>query len=245
MGSSLRAENLKCKRTFARKLVVIAPVCTVLLAFMGGIYFVANGYNWWYVLLFPGFITLLTALVNLNEEKKLHYRAVFAMPVSLAKTWTAKTALIGIYVAAASVIHLGGILLGMFTVRSCPGMTVPADKLMLATLLLIVTSLWQIPLCLFLSKKCGLLFTVLFNVGGGTALNLLTVSKFFWWVCPYSWAARLMCPVLGLLPNGLFAKSGDPMLNPSSIPAGIVLSLALFAVLLLLTADWFRRQEVK
>lgn len=241
----IQAENLKLKRTFARKLVIIAPVCTVLLAFLSGMYFVVNGYNWWYALIFPGFVTLLTALVNLNEEKKLHCRAVFALPVSLRKTWIAKTAVIGIYVAAASVIHLAGILLGMFTVRACPGMTVVVYKLVLATLLLIVVSLWQIPLCLFLSKKCGLLATVLLNLGGGTVLDLVAASKSFWWACPYSWATRMMCPVLGLLPSGLFADSGDPLLNPASIPEGTVLSLVLFAVLLFLTANWFRKQEVK
>ena len=245
MLNYIKAENLKCKRTFAKKLVIIAPVCVVLLAFMSGMYFVVNGYNWWYALLFPGFVTLLTALVSLNEEKKLRCRAVFALPVSLRKTWAAKTALIGIYIAAAGLIHLAGILLGMLTVRSCPGMTVPADRLMLATLLLIVTSLWQIPLCLFLSKKFGLLVTVLLNFGAGTVLDLLAVSKSFWWACPYSWATRMMCPVLGLLPSGLFAESGNPLLNPASIPVGTVLSLALFAVLLLLTANWFKKQEAK
>lgn len=69
MMNYLKAENLKCKGTFAKKLVIIAPVLMLLLALFSGRYFVENGYNWWYILIFPGFITLLSALVNQYEEK--------------------------------------------------------------------------------------------------------------------------------------------------------------------------------
>lgn len=243
MWKYIRAENLKCSRTFAKKLVVIAPLCMVLLAFGTGMYFTVNGYNWWYVLILPGFVTLLTALVNQNEDKKLHYRAVFALTVSLKKTWVAKVLMIGIYVAAACGIHMAGILVGMLTIRT--GMSVAVYKVIAATLLLILTSLWQIPLCLFLSKKFGLFVTVLFNLGGGIVLEILTVSKSFWWVCPYSWASRLMCPILGVLPQGVMAQADDPLLNSGVIPVGIVLSVLLFGLLLLVTAQWFPRQEVK
>lgn len=243
MLSYIQAENLKCSRTFAKKLVVITPVCMVLLAFGTGMYFTVNGYNWWYTLILPGFVTLLTALVNQNEDKKLRYRAVFALPVSLKKTWTAKVLLIGIYVAAACGIHMAGILLGVFTIRS--GMSVAFYRIIAATLLLIITSIWQIPLCLFLSKKFGLLTTILLNLGGGIVLEIIAATKSFWWVCPYSWASRLMCPVLGVLPQGVMAEAGDPLLNPGVIPLGIVLSIAFFALLLLVTAQWFPKQEVK
>jgi ABC-2 type transport system permease protein len=243
MLNYIKAENLKCSRTFAKKLVVIAPVCMILLAYISGKYFVENGYNWWYSLILPSFITLLTALINQNEEKGLRYRAVYVLPVSLKKAWIAKVTLIGIYVAAASMIHLAGILLGKATYNTASA--IAFGQVVAASMILIVTSLWQIPLCLFLSKKFGLLTTILLNVGGGTVLEIFAASKSFWWACPYSWATRLMCPVLGVLPQGVMAKAGDPMLNPGVIPVGIVLSLALFTLLLLVTSHWFPKQEVK
>lgn len=243
MLNYIKAENLKCKGTFAKKLVVIAPVCMLLLAFISGKYFVVNGYNWWYTLILPGFVTLLTALVNQNEDNKLHYRAVFALPVSLKKTWIAKVSLIGIYVSVANIIHMAGIILGRATYNTAS--TIVSYQVIAASVILIVTSLWQIPLCLFLSKKFGLLITILLNLGGGTVLQIFAASKSYWWACPYSWAARLMCPVLDVLPQGVMAKAGDTLLNPGVIPLGIVLSIILFTLLLLVTSQWFPKQEVK
>ena len=243
MPNYLKAENLKCKGTFAQKLIVIAPVLMILLALLSGKYFVENGYNWWYVLIFPGFITLLSALVDQYEEKKLNYRAVFALPVNLKRTWISKVSLIGVYMAIASLIHLAGILLGMTFYNTSSGIS--AVQVVGATSILIITSLWQIPLCLFLAKKFGLMPTVFLNLCGGITLEVLAVDKAWWWACPYSWSARLMCPVLGVLPQGVMAKPGDPMLNAGVIPVGIVLSIALFALLLFLTSQWFPKQEVK
>lgn len=243
MLNYIKAENLKCSRTFAKKLVIIAPVCMLLLALISGKYFIENGYNWWYTLILPGFVTLLTALVNQNEENKLHYRAVFVLPISLKNTWIAKVLLIGIYVSAAIIIHLAGILLGKATYNTAS--TIASYQVIAASVILIVTFLWQIPLCLFLSKKFGLLTTILLNLGGGTVLQIFAASKSYWWACPYSWATRLMCPVLGVLPQGVIAEVGDPMLNSGVVPLGIILSIALFALLLIVTAHWFPKQEVK
>lgn len=243
MLNYIKAENLKCTRTFAKKLVMIAPLVMILFAIVSGRYFAENGYNWWYTMIFPGFITLITALINQNEENKLHYQTIFALPVSLRKVWISKVLLIAVYVATACLIHLVGIILGKHFYNSASVITVP--QMIAATLILIIVSLWQIPLCLFLSKKFGLMATILLNVSGGIVLDLCTTSTSFWWVCPYSWATRLMCPVLGILPNGLLAQRGDTLLNPEVIPLGIIISVTLFALLLTVTANWFSRQEVK
>ncbi len=243
MLNYLKAENLKCSRTFAKKLVVIAPLLMVLLAGISGMYLVQNGYNWWYVILLPGFITLTTALVNQTEEKKLRYRSVFALPVSLQKIWIAKVLLIAIYISIACLLHLAGMILGKFIIN--PASVISIGQMAGATLILMVVSLWQIPFCMFLSKRFGLMPTVLVNVGVGIVLNICAATESFWWVCPYSWATRLMCPVLGVLPNGTLASYGDVLLNPGVIPVGIALSIALFLLLLAVTAKWFRKQEVK
>lgn len=244
MLNFLKAENLKCSRTFAKKLVFIAPLLTVLLSgILSGMYLVQNGYNWWYTLLFPGLITLTTALVNQIEEKRLRYRSVFPLPVSLKKIWISKVFLIAIYTAAACIFHLAGISLGKFLM--IPSSTITVSQMAGATLLLIIVSLWQIPFCLFLSKKFGLMTAMLINLGAGTILDFFAATKSFWWACPHSWATRLMCPVLGILPNGTIAPQGDILRNPGVIPAGIILSIALFLLLLTVTAKWFQKQEVK
>lgn len=243
MLNFLKAENLKCRRTFAKKLVFIAPLLSVLLAGISGMYLVQNGYNWWYTILFPGFITLTTALVNQIEERKLHYRSVLALPVSLQKIWISKILLIAIYTSASCILHLAGISLGKFLIN--PASTITVRQMAEGTLILIIASLWQIPFCLFLSKKFGLMAAILINLGAGIALGIFTATESFWWACPYSWTMRLMCPVLGILPNGTMASQGDVLRNPGVIPVGMVLSVALFLLLLTVTAKWFQKQEVK
>lgn len=243
MLNFLKAENLKCRRTFAKKLIFIAPILTVLLSGTSGMYLVQNGYNWWYTILFPGFITLTTVLVNQIEDRKLCYRSVFPLSVSLKKIWISKVLLIAVYTSVACILHLSGISLGKFLIS--PTSTITFSQMTEATLILIIASLWQIPFCLFLSKKFGLMAAMLINLGAGIVLGILAATESIWLACPYSWITRLMCPVLGILPNGTIASQGDVLRNPGVIPVGIVLSVALFLLLLAVTAKWFQRQEVK
>lgn len=243
MLNFLKAENLKCRRTFAKKLVFIAPLLTVLLSGVSGMYLVQNGYNWWYTILFPGFITLTTALVNQIEDRKLRYRSVFPLPVSLQKIWISKVLLIAVYTSAACILHLAGISLGKFLIN--PTSAITFSQMAGATLILLTVPLWQIPFCLYLSKKFGLMAAMLINSGAGIMLGILAATESFWWACPYSWTTRLMCPVLGILPNGTMASQGDVLRNPDVIPVGMFLSIALFLLLLTVTAKWFQRQEVK
>jgi len=242
MMQYLNAELLKFKRTFTKKLVFIAPVVLLFLTwFLAIIWFQINAFNWWYALLLPGYITLISVLSDQKESKKLHYRAVLALPVSLKKVWIAKVLTLVLYVTLSCMILLAGILLGGFLIPN----PISIDRACLGMILVVVTAIWQIPLCLFLSRKIGMLGTILINICVGLALGFWLVSKSFWWICPYSWTIRIMTPVLGILPNGTLAKSGDLLLNPSSIPIGISLSLLLFVILTISTAYWFQNQEVE
>ena len=55
---------------------------------------------------------------------------------------------------------------------------------------------------------------------------------------------RLMCPIIGVHPNGVLLSPDSPLRNASVIWAGTVLSLGIFLVLTLLTGIWFERREV-
>ena len=236
----LQAENLKCKRTFIKKLIFLAPMVTFLMALSSVVWFQANSFNWWYMMILPGYISIMAVMTNEREEKKLRYRAVFGLPISLKKVWISKVLVNGIYMALSCMVLSVGIILAgyKFTI------TVPFLRALVAAVLIAVTFLWQVPFCIFLAKKMGMLGTVLINVGGTFILGALTVTTSMWWICPYSWTSRIMCPVIGHLPNGLRAETGSPLLNPSVIPIGIILSLILFALLLIVTANWFEKQEV-
>jgi len=236
----LKAENLKFKRTFVKKLIFIAPLVTLLLGISSGKWFQANGFNWWYMIILPGYISLMAVMTNDADEKKLRYRAVFGLPISLKKVWVSKVLVNGIYMTFSCMVLLVGILLGGYLISN----TIPVFRAFSGAALIAVTFLWQIPLCLFLAKKLGIIGAILINVAVGDILNVLAVSTSMWWICPYSWTARIMCPVVGSLPNGTLAEIGDPLLNPDVIPIGIILPVALFALLMIVTASWFQKQEV-
>lgn len=239
----IKAENLKCNKTFAKKLILIAPIFMIILASINANFFVENGFNWWYIMIFPSYLTLLSALVNQIEDKKLNYRAVFSLPISLMKTWLSKILLISIYSVISSAIYMAGMIFGKLSFNTSTPIQV--DQIIIASIVIMITSLWQIPFCLFLSKKFSFLTTVLMNTGVGLVLGILIANKSFWWLCPYSYSTRLMCPVLGILPNGLMAKPNDLLLNTNVIPIGLILSLALFITISALTAFWFKKQEVQ
>lgn len=252
MISYLKAENLKLKGTMTKKLVLIFPIITLFFGIMSGVYYELNTFNWWYMIMLPGNIAVICALVNQKEEKKIKYRAVFSMPIDLKKVWNSKVMLIAIYVLFCCIIlTLGIALVGKYILpRIILGfalssiVTIPIVNAITAAFVIAITSLWQIPLCLFLAKKFGFFVPVILNVAVGITLNSIMAVKSIWWICPYSWTSRLMCPILGILPNGQIATVKDHMLNSSVIPIGIMLSIILFVILLTATSHWFKNQEV-
>jgi ABC-2 type transport system permease protein len=142
-------------------------------------------------------------------------------------------------------IHLCGILLGKFLILTDKVESSSCAVLIAGSVILIVTVLWQIPLCLLLAKRFGMIAAVLFNAVGGIVFGVITATTRFWWLCPYSYSARLMIPILKILPNGLPAEEGNSLLSGNVILPGVVVSILLFIALSMMTANWFARQEVR
>ncbi|MFD3157895.1 lantibiotic immunity ABC transporter MutE/EpiE family permease subunit [Haloimpatiens sp. FM7330] len=245
MGAYLKAENLKLKNTFTKKLILIMPLIVLLLGNLIPPYYEQDCFNWWYTTILLGYISLICFLVHQKENKKLKYIGVMSLPVNLKKVWISKVLLIGTYILISCIILSIGILNGRIMYPGAIKNPMPVTTVMIAGLIIAITSLWQIPLCFFLSKKIGLFPTILINTVVGIVLNLFTVNKELWVFCPYSYTTRLMCPIIRVLPNGLLAKTGDPLLNPNVIFPGLILSIVLFIILTLVTAYWFSKQEVK
>lgn len=246
MLNYIKAEHLKTKRTFLRWLIWIAPLITLTHAIMViAVYFISDAYNWWYIVMLPATVALVCALMNRYEERKLQYRAVLSLPVSLKKIWLSKVGTASVYLLMAGGIHLCGILLGKFLILTDKVESSSCAVLIAGSVILIVTVLWQIPLCLLLAKRFGMIAAVLFNAVGGIVFGVITAMTRFWWLCPYSYSARLMIPILKILPNGLPAEEGNSLLSGNVILPGVVVSILLFIALSMMTANWFGRQEVQ
>ncbi|MGT2637281.1 lantibiotic immunity ABC transporter MutE/EpiE family permease subunit [Streptococcus ratti] len=249
MLGMFQAERLKLKRTMAKKLLILGPLLVAIHSFMVPQYLITDAYNWWYVMILPGLLTLFAALVNTYEEKKLHYRAVFPLPISLRKFWLTKVTTLSYYLTLSSFLHCFLLVLLKYLIFPHYGETYPISQMLLASMVLLLSVLWQFPFCLWLAKKLGLIITLLVNFTANIILGVAFSTTAYWWLCPYAWGMRLMIPFMKIYPNGLKAGSeaAAPLLATSgwSIFLSLMLAFVLFAGLTWLTALWFEKQEVK
>jgi ABC-2 type transport system permease protein len=250
MNSYFRSEALKMRYTFVGKLIFLAPVFTILLALvLTPTYFQIDCYNWWYAIILPGSISLGCTLVS-AKDMKMKNRAVLPLPVNLKKVWIAKVIVCIVMLTYTSIIlFLGSSVLGGALNLNKIG-RIPILNGLAGSLILVITFLWQIPLCLFLSSKLGMFPTILINISAYMILGILAATKSFLWMIPYAIPARLMCPILKVLPNGLPAVKESvtfktELLSNSVILPGVIITVILFVILTVSTAKWYEGQEAK
>ncbi|WP_270573374.1 lantibiotic immunity ABC transporter MutE/EpiE family permease subunit [Bacillus glycinifermentans] len=237
IGQYIKAEHLKFKRAFARKIVVIVPLINICFSFlMNAGFFVTGTFNWWSIIFMPIMIALLCASSHQKEKKASNYNGVFSAPVDLKTMWYAKVAVIAIYSLASQVIFLGFMYMMGFVI---PQFATVNLAIITASSLLWATTLWEIPLCLFLARRFGFAAAVTVNLLGGLILGIMSASESLWWLNPWSWSIRMMCPAIGIHPNGLPLENGDPLHSWAVVPPAVLLSALLFAVLMVATKRSF------
>ncbi|MCH3963384.1 MAG: lantibiotic immunity ABC transporter MutE/EpiE family permease subunit [Clostridium sp.] len=249
MAAYFKSESLKIKHGFSKKLVFLAPVFTIIVSlFLSAAYFHETVYNWWYVMILPGMMSILCTLVA-KQDGRMKNMAVIPLSVDLKKVWMSKIFLCMIIMAEASAVVLAGAvvignLLGIGVFK------LPLLNQFEGISVLALTFLWQIPLCLFLGSKIGMFPTIIINMAAYMVLGILCAVKGFLWMIPYAIPARLMCPILKILPNGLPTVPGNQTFRPELLSKGVILpgiaiSLVLFLVLAFATSKWYERQEAK
>ncbi len=139
-----------------------------------------------------------------------------------------------------NVIVFAGATLGGFLLTT----HVPVGGALIAVLFLTVSELWEIPVALFLSERFGMivnLFVCLFITVSGVVISQTRI----WYVLVSAIPMRMMCPLLHVLPNGLAAEAGNPLLDTGVIVPGMCLSIIWFVFVTVLFLKWFERREVK
>lgn len=253
MKAYFLAEKMKCKRTSIGKIMVFMPVFTIIFSFfLSGNYFVINSSNWWYMMMFPGMVSLICGVI-IRKDKKLKNHAVISLPVDIKKIWDGKV-LYGIWVTGAGLFLMFLLLAFAEIIAGKYGMVMEKspslEALCFAGILLFFTFLWQIPFCMFLAETTGtflmiLLHMILYNI------SVIYVSlKPFYMMIPGANSARIMCAVLGILPNNLLAEPGaisfsPELLNKSSIWIGTLSGFIWFFLFWYLGRKWYGRQDGK
>lgn len=243
MTNIIKAEFLKQKRTMSSKLIFVFPMITLVMAFVltSGMTnaYAESVWNWWYVLLLPGMIAIVSYL-SIMREKKNGYYNIKTLPIEKRNLMLGKIAYLGILVLVSNaVLFAGAALGGAFLTTS-----VPVVGAAITVLVLSIVQLWQIPLFLFLSEKFGMvveLIVCLFI----TVLGTIVAPSGKWFLFLSAVPMRIVTPLLHVLPNGLRAQAGDPLLNASVIFPGILIALVWFVVLTYLYLNWFEKGDVK
>lgn len=200
----LKSEYIKYKRTMINKLLWIAPLFTAFFAWIvGG--FVGYQYMtfyWWYAFLMPGTIAIICALSNLSEESAGKYYSVLSLPLNLTKFELSKVIVI------MGKIMISAIFLALLTsisnILSPDTVVYSVWKSIIGSLCITVASIWQIPMCLCLSRKVGLILPVILNSVLGILSSTITGNLTLGWLWPYCWAGKLAESLMGIKSNGTF-----------------------------------------
>lgn len=89
-------------------------------------------------------------------------------------------------------------------------------------MLAFLTSISLVPINLFLEYKTSTLITFAVSfIGLILAVRLSPTT--IWFISPWGYALRFMCPILGIQPNGLPIEPLDYLMDVSVVPKGIFL----------------------
>lgn len=255
----LSSELLKYKRTFMGKLIVFIPVFFAIYSLVVSVQMknplaveagnttisattiLALVFNWWPFVFLPLGYALFATLVAIQEKKAGNYRALRSQDVSKVALWVNKVLCMAIYGLFSTVVLMGvTAAICLFTTNE----PLPFVKILEGGITCWGVSLALIPIQLFAATFGGTLLSM--GIGFvGMLVGVLVAATSFWFICPWSWATRLMSPIIGIHPNGTILAYGDPLLNVSVIPVGIVVSLLAFVSLTLISGIWFSRKEIQ
>lgn len=238
----LKAEHLKFKRTISNKLLWITPLMT---AFFAWIISGFHGYQymtfyWWYAFLLPGTLSILCSLSQQKEERAGKYYSVLSLPIDLKKFEFAKAMIIieKLLIAALFMAAFASISNGI-----SPALAVySVEQNMIGSICIVLASVWQIPLCLYLARKAGIMMPVIINTLFGILLPIIFGKSVLAWVCPYCWVAKLAEPLMDIAINGTFTGK---MAFTWSVPLALVLSILLYTAFALWDTKDFLRMEGK
>lgn len=249
--NGLQSELMKYKRTFTRKLIVFIPLFFAVQA-SAGVWLMPEDtvrtwnlvtamiFNVWTVVFLAFGMALFAVLADSQERKSGNYRALRSHKTSPAYIWVNKVLIMAVHTLLATfVLVIATILTGFITAAG----EIPWVNIVTASLVSWLVTLVLIPIQLWAATWKGMFLSTALGFVGFLA-GILSSPTSHWIAVPWSWAIRLMSPVVGVHPNGTLLESGDRLLNASVIPIGIVVSLSAFVIITAITAVWFTRREI-
>ena len=107
-----------------------------------------------------------------------------------------------------------------------------------------VTTVWQIPFSFIISKKLGVIFSVLVNLAISFS-GVFLALKPYWMFCPWAWVNRSMISILGILPNGLPVEEDLIHAQSYDVLIAIVASVVLTMLLSIVSTTLYKKSEAR
>ncbi len=224
MISYLKSENLKFKRTFSRKFIFFSPVCIAIFSYIvfcsvpeAQSFYSYSVYNWWALLFVPLGTTLFCVLAMLKDKKM--YSFLISRGINKRINWLSKIFIVIWYLL---ITHIWLFIFFEITNYFIFGSFINVVDFFCATMLAFLTSISLVPINLFLEYKTSTLITFAVSfIGLILAVRLSPTT--IWFISPWGYALRFMCPILGIQPNGLPIEPFDYLMDVSVVPKGIFL----------------------
>ena len=227
MYGMLKSEFLKMRHTFAMKLVFFAPLATLLLGYiLSGSYVQLSAYNWWYTIILPVLVSMLSASM-IVRERNTGMQNILCLPVSSSKIWLGKIlALLLLVFGANLLLWLVTTMVGFTT-----SMEVSPMNGLVGCMLLALTFLWQIPFVMLLTSLMGYFPAWILSVGANLLLSTIGAEKGWFFLDPYAIPARVVCPFFGMHPNGLPLEDSSSLLDVATVVPGVLIGLTLLVLM--------------
>lgn len=233
----IRSELLKMRHTFTMKLVIMAPLITLLLSYLlNGSYVQLLAYNWWYFIILP-LVVLLWSANMIVREKNTGMQNIVCLPVQFDQIWVGKTVVLVILLFVTNfLLWIAATAVGFVTT-----VTVSPLNGLIGCMLLFLSNLWQIPFIMLLANFIGYIPTVLVSLAANITLSAIVTEKDWFLFVPYAIPARIVCPFFKMHVNGILLESDSPLLEGGYVLPALIISLAYAFVIFLVSTKLFSR----
>lgn len=239
MGKYVQSELIKNKRSFAVKMLIIMPCVTIILAMvmMMGNYVQVLAYNWWYLIFLPFVVSYVSGHL-ISREKKKNFHGLFGLLERKQDLGYGKVIAVTFYLIITNCVF--SILISL--AGSVFQRQISVMDNLLASFVLTLTFAWQIPFVLILALKINTTIAVMINVACNLIIACSCATKVGWWI-PFAIPARMMCIILGILPNGLMAADAGLLGDYTAIIYGILITLVVYVVMTVCLGRILLKQE--
>ena len=233
----IRSELLKMRHTFSMKLIILAPLVTLLLGYLlSGSYVQLSAYNWWYSMILPLVVSLCSASM-IVREKRTGMQNIVCLPVRFDKIWLGKTAAIAILLFVANLLlWISTTVVGFVTKVTVS----PMDGL-IGCMLLFLTYIWQIPFIMLLVNFMGYIPAVLVSLAANMILSTVGAEAKWFSYVPYAIPKRIVYPFFKMHANGIPLESGSPLLSGEYVLPALIISLVFALVVFWVSSKLFSR----